>query len=100
MIGYLLVIAVALLGIALAGIISEKHFVAVMLAIELIFIASIIALVSFFSYATSPDPSAVMMLIGIWAVASVEIITLITFYVYMKAKGFDFDITKLSKLKW
>jgi len=38
--------------------------------------------------------------LGLWAVAAVEIITLITFYAYMKSRGFDFDITKLSKLKW
>jgi NADH:ubiquinone oxidoreductase subunit K len=100
MLTYLLILAVTLLGIALAGIIAEKHFVTVMLAIELVFIASTIALVSFFAYAQDPDPSAVIMLIGIWSVASVEIITLITFYMYMKAKGFDFDITKLSKFKW
>jgi NADH:ubiquinone oxidoreductase subunit K len=100
MLNYLLVIAVSLLAVALAGIITERHFIAILLAIELIFIASTIALVAFFSYAQSPDPSAVPMLIGIWAVASAEIITLITFYMYMKSKGFDFDVSKLSKLKW
>ena len=100
MLSYMLIIAVSLLAVALAGIISERHFVAILLAIELIFIASTIALVSFFAYAQNPDSSAVPLLIGIWAVASTEIIILITFYVYMKSKGFDFDVSKLSKLKW
>ena len=100
MLSYLLIISVSILAVALAGIIAEKHFIAIMLAIELVFIASTIALVSFFAYARTPDSSAVMMLIAIWSVASAEIITLITFYVHMKSKGFDFDVARLSKLKW
>ena len=100
MLGYLLVVAASLLAVALAAIISDRHFVAILLAIELIFIASTIALVSFFSYSASSDPSAVTMLISIWSVAAVEIIVLVTFYVYMKSRGFDFDVAKLSKLKW
>jgi hypothetical protein len=40
------------------------------------------------------------MFIAIWAVAAVEVITLVTFYVYMKSRGFNFDVSKLSKLKW
>lgn len=100
MLNYMLIIAVSLLGVALAGIITERHFIAIFLGIELVFVASTLALVSFFAYAQNPDPSAVPLLIGIWAVASAEIITLITFYMHMKSKGFDFDVSKLSKLKW
>jgi len=100
MLSYLLVAAVSLLAIALTGIITSRHFILIMLAIGLVFLASSIALVSFFAYAQNPSPSAVTMLIGIWAVASTEIITLITFYVYMKVRGLDFDLTRLSKLKW
>ncbi len=97
---YILASSIALTAVALAGIASDRHFIIVMLAVELMFVASTIALMAFFSYQQSPDPSAVPMLISIWTVAAVEIITVITFYVYMKSKNFDFDITKLSKLKW
>ena len=100
MISFVLIAAVALIGVALAGIITDRHFVVILLAVELMFIASSILLVYFFSYGASPDASAVPMIISIWSVAAVEVITLITFYVYMKARGFDFDVTKLSKLKW
>jgi NADH:ubiquinone oxidoreductase subunit K len=71
-----------------------------MLAIELVFIASTIALAYFFTYTQGADSSAVPMFIAIWAVAAVEVITLVTFYVYMKSRGFNFDVSKLSKLKW
>lgn len=71
-----------------------------MLAVELIFVSSIIALISFFSYSQTPNPDAVVMLLSIFAVAAVEIIAVITFYVYMKHRNIEFDVTKLSKLKW
>lgn len=99
MISYILIGAVALLAVALAGIISDRHFVVIMLAVELMFVSSSILLVYFFSYSANPDSSAVPMLIAIWSVAAVEVITLITFYVYMKSRGFDFDVTRLSKLR-
>ncbi len=100
MVSFLLLAAVSILGVAIAGIISERHFVVVMLAVELMFISSTIFLAYFFSYMRNPDPSAVPMFIAIWSVATVEVIALVTFYAYMKSKGFDFDISKLSKLKW
>lgn len=97
---YFAVASVALVAIALAGIISDRHFVVIMLAIELMFIASATLLVSFFSFAGSPGTDAVAMLIGIWAVAAAEVIAMVTLYSFMKLRGFDFDITKLSRFKW
>lgn len=100
MLDYIFLGAVALIAVALAGLISERHFVSMVLAIELIFIASTVLLVFFIAYGSSPGPSAVPMLIAIWAVATVEIIALVTLYVYMKAHGSRFDISRLTKLKW
>lgn len=100
MLDYILLTVIALVSVALAGIISDKHFVAIMLAIELIFIASIVLLAYFFANLQNADVSAVPMMIAIWSVAAVEVIALVTFYVFMKARGFEFDITKLSKFRW
>ena len=100
MLEYLAAASVALVAIAIAGIISDRHFIAMMLGIELMFIASSILLVSFFSFASSPGPDAVTMLVGIWAVAAAGIIATVTLYVCMKSQGFDFDMAKLSRLKW
>lgn len=97
---YLFMASVAVVAVALAGIVSDRHFIVMMLAIELIFVASAVLLVSFFSFARSPDPAAVDMLISIWAVAATEVIAMVTFYVYMKSQGFNFDVAKLSRLKW
>ena len=100
MLPYLIALGIALFAIGLAGIASDRHLVVIMLAVELIFAASIISLVSFFSYSVKATPDAVMMLFAIFTVAAVEIITVITFYVYMKHSRIEFDVTKLSKLKW
>jgi NADH:ubiquinone oxidoreductase subunit K len=97
---YLFAVAVVLVGIAFAGLATDRHFIVIMLGIELMFVASAIALVSFFSYGAVPNQGAIVMLISIWAVAAAEIITLVTFYVYMKSRRIDFDVTRLSRMKW
>src|SRR5271157_2408843 len=100
MLEYLVVASVALVAIALAGIIADRHFIVIMLAIELMFIASSILLVSFFSFASAPGPDAVVLLVGIWAVAAAEVIAMVTLYFYMKSRGFDLDMAGLSRLRW
>lgn len=97
---YVFALALVLIGIALAGISTDKHFVVILLGVELMLVASTIALVGFFDYSSVQNPGAVVMLISIWAVAAVEIITLVTFYIYMKFRGADFDVTRLSRMKW
>ncbi len=97
---YIFGLSIALFAIGLAGIASDRHLVVIMLAIELIFVASIISLVGFYYYNSPVNPDVFTMLFAIFAVAAVEIITVITFYVYMKQKGMDFDVSKLSKMKW
>lgn len=97
---YLFALSLALFAIGLAGIASDRHFIVIMLAVELILVASTVALVSFFSYAKASSADPVMMLFSIFAVAAAEIVTVVTFYVYMKHHGVDFDISKLSKMKW
>lgn len=97
---YIFALSLGILSIGLAGIGSDRHLVIILLGVELVLIASTIALVSFFSYNASPNPEAVVMLFAIFAVAAAEVITVITFYIYMKSRGLDFDVSKLTRLKW
>lgn len=97
---YVYALSIALFAIGLAGIAIERHLVVILLSVELIFVASTIALVGTFSYSAMPNPDAVLMLFSIFTVAAVEIITVIAFYVYMKHYGIEFDVTKLSRMKW
>lgn len=96
---YIIGACVALVGIALAAIAVERNLIVIMLAVELIFLASTIAVVGFMSYLQGSAIGA-MALLSIWAVASIEIITLVAFYVYMKSRGFSFDVSLLSRLRW
>ncbi len=97
---YLFSLSLALVGIALAGLGSDRHFVVIVLGIELILVASMIALVAFFDFSAGQNPGAVAMLVALWAVAAVEIVTLVTFYVYMRFRGVGFDVAKLSRMRW
>ncbi len=97
---YLFAIGLSLFGIGLAGIASERHLVVILLSVEIMLASSTIILVGFFTFANNANPSALIMLVSIWAVAAAEIIALITFYVYMKGKGISFDVSRLSKFKW
>ena len=90
---------VALVGIALAAIAVERNLIVILLAIELIFLASTIAIVGFMSYSQG-SALGVMALVAVWTVAAIEIITLVAFYVYMKSKGYSFDVSLLSRMKW
>ncbi len=97
---YLSVLCAALVGIALAAIATQKNLIAIVLAVELIFVASTLALADFFSYGTTSPSAGLILFVAIWAVAAIEAIALIAFYVYMKAKGHDLEIDLLSRLKW
>ncbi len=97
---YIIGICAAMVSIGIAAVIIEKNFITIMLAVELIFMASTIAFVGFYSYSSAPGPWAFIGIFSVWSVAAVEIISLIAIYVYMKARGFNFDIGILTKFKW
>ncbi len=96
---YIIGACIALVGISLAAIVVERNLIVIMLAVELVFLASTVALVGFMTYSQGSG-LGIMALLSIWAVASIEIITLVAFYVYMKARGYGFDVSLLSRLKW
>lgn len=97
---YLAGLAVAVVGIALAGMASNRHFIVIMLGVELIFAACTVLLVSFFTASQQGNPQAVIMLLSIWAVAAAEIMVMVVLYVYMKSEGVSFDTSKLTRMKW
>ena len=97
---YLFGLSIALFAIGLAGIAADRHLIVILLAVELILVASTIGLVAFYSSGAADGPDAVLMLFAIFSVAAVEVMAAITFYIYMKRYGIDFDVAKLSKMKW
>ncbi|MDE1861061.1 MAG: NADH-quinone oxidoreductase subunit K [Candidatus Micrarchaeota archaeon] len=97
---YFITVSVVMLAIGLAGIASDRHLIVIVLGVELILVASIISLVGFFTYSQPQNTDAIAMLLALFVVAAVEVIAVITFYVHMKSMNVDFDVTKLSRLKW
>ena len=63
------------------------------------FIASGTLLVSFAAQGAAPGPDAITMLVCIWAIAASEVIVFVTFYLCMKMRGSDMDLSKLSQTK-
>jgi len=97
MLSVLLAIGAALAAAGISGIIFSRNFVAIMLAVELIIISSIVITVSFINASTA---AGAMLLISLWAIAAVEAIATVTLYAFMKARGSNFRVDKLNLLKW
>jgi NADH:ubiquinone oxidoreductase subunit K len=97
---YLFALSFSLLSIGLASIASNRNIIVMLLSVELIFIASTIILASSFYYNPKTSPDAVIMLFSIFSVAAVEVMAVITFYIYLKYSGTGFDMRKLSKIRW
>lgn len=96
---YPLGLAIALFAIGIAGIISSRHLLVIMLGIELMLVAATVAAVSFFSF-SHINSGIMIVLLAIWSVAIADTIAFVTFYVYIKAHGMDLDISKMSRMKW
>ncbi len=89
-----------LLAIALAGIASHRNLIIILLGVELAFVASTILLVYGIAGLNSDPSQGFIAILSVWTVASVEIISLIAVYVYMKSRGMPLDVSKLSRMKW
>lgn len=98
-ISYVIGICAVLIGVALAAIATQRNLIVILLAVELIFMSSTIALAGFISGSTQGVGAGVVALVSIWAVAAIEVITLVAFYVYIKSNGYSLDVGLLSRFK-
>ncbi|MGC8622535.1 MAG: NADH-quinone oxidoreductase subunit K [Candidatus Micrarchaeia archaeon] len=87
----------AMFSIGLAGIISSKHAVIIVLSSEVGLVASMLFLLSFFAYYSQGN--ALGLLFSIWSIMSAEAIMLIVFYRYLAKAEMSLDISKLSKYR-
>ncbi len=99
MIEYALYVGLALFSIGIAGIISSRHFILLVVSGEISLLGGIVTLVSFLQFASTNDGSAFSALLSIWSIAALEVIVVVLVYEFMRKKVPDFDISKLSKLK-
>ncbi len=96
---YLMALAISILAIGIAGVVSSKNFVIIILSTELIISGSILAAVSFFSSSTIENGSFGILILSLWVIAGVEIIMLVAFYMSMKQQVGYFNVNKLSRGK-
>ena len=66
-----------------------------MIAAELMLVAGSMALVSFIAFLDNPGADGLMLLLSIWAVAAVEGMAIISFYVYVKARNSGFGPSEI-----
>jgi NADH-quinone oxidoreductase subunit K len=95
---YFIFLSFVVFAIGLAGILASRHFLIMMLSVEIAISASTILAVSLFYFAESGS-SILLLLLAIWSVASAEVMAIIVFYRYMARNEVSLDVTKLRKLK-
>ncbi len=96
-IGYPLGLSIALLALGIAGVVASRHFIIMMLSVEVIFVGSIILLVGFFDMLRGSS-LFLLLLSSIWAVLVAEVSGIVVFYIYMRKSGLGFDVSKFSRL--
>lgn len=87
----------AMFAIGISGIAASRHFVIMMLSVEVALIAATLVGTAFFYYVSSTN--ILIFLLAVWSVASVEVLSLVVFYRYLAKNEVSMDVTKLSKLR-
>ncbi|MGI0133605.1 MAG: NADH-quinone oxidoreductase subunit K [Candidatus Micrarchaeaceae archaeon] len=87
----------AMFAIGISGIAASRHFVLMMLSVEVALIAATLVGAAFFYYVSSVN--ILIFLLAVWSVASVEVLSLVVFYRYLARNEVSMDVTKLSKLR-
>jgi NADH:ubiquinone oxidoreductase subunit K len=96
MLSYFIAIGFGLLAIGVAGVAASRHFIIMMLAIEIALSAGIVVAAAGFAF-SSGNGNIIGLLFTIWAIASAEIMGMVAIYRYMVAHGISMDVRELSK---
>ncbi len=94
---YFMAVSLGLFAVGIAGVVASRHFMIMMLGIEIALSAAVVLAAAGFAY--SAPGNIVGLLFTIWAVASAEIMGMVAVYRYMVANGISMDVRLLSKLK-
>lgn len=94
---YYVILSMALFAIGIVGVAFTRHFLIMILSLEVALVAATLASVAFFYFNTNGN--IVLLLFTIWTIAAVEAIALISFYRYIARFETTLDVTKLSRLR-
>jgi NADH:ubiquinone oxidoreductase subunit K len=88
----------ALFGVGIVGVAASRHFIIMMLAIEVALSAAIVVAAAGYAYSAAGG-DVLGLLFTLWAVASAEIMGMVAIYRYMQANGMSMDVRELTKLR-
>lgn len=95
---YFIALGFTLLAIGVVGVAASRHFIVMMLSIEIAMTAAIIVAAASFVY--SPAGGNVLeLLFTLWAIASAGIMAMVAVYKFLLAEGASMDVRELSKLR-
>ena len=95
---YFVVVSFALFSVGVAGIVATRHFLLMILSIEIALVASaLLATTMYFSVAGQGN--IMLLLFSIWTIAAAEAIALVYFYRYLARYETSLDVAKLSRLR-
>ena len=94
---YFVALSLAMFAVGISGVAASRHFLIMMISIEVAIMASTLLAATFFYYSTSGN--ILVFLLTLWSVAAMEVIALVAVYRYLGKFEVNLDVTKLSKLK-
>lgn len=92
-----LLLSFALFSLGIAGVAASRHFVVMILSVEIILVAS--ALLAISSYAYIANGQILVLLFAIWSIAALEVMALVVFYRYLARLELSMNVAKLMKYK-
>lgn len=96
-VAFFMIVSFALFSIGIAGVAATRHFLLMILSIEIAIVASTLISTAFYYYNTAGN--LMPLLFTMWTIAAVEAIALVAFFRYISKYEVDMDVTKLSKLR-
>lgn len=97
MFAYLLLLGFALLSIGIAGIAASRHFVVMVLSIEVILAAASLLALNFYTFVSVGE--ILPLLFIIWAIAALDVLALVVLYRYLAKFKASMDVSKLERLR-
>ena len=93
---YFLAVGFGLFAVGVVGVAASRHFIIMMLAVEIALSAAIVVAAAGFVYG-SAGGDILGLLFTLWAVASAEIMGMVAVYRYMISMGVSMDLRELVK---
>lgn len=93
---YFVMLAIALFAVGMVGVGMTRHFLVMLIALEVSISAAALLAAAFYSYIGG---DVMLVLFMAWTIAAVEAMALVSFYRYLARFEVSMDVTRLSRIK-